>query len=339
MLSDREQDLAAKEQISARQQQSIAAPPGHVAEAGRGAHSQSFGTRLRRIVRRPQFWFGIAVLVPTIIYYFVFSFFPIARGLWLSVVDYDYIRRGDANFVGLENFRSILANPLLGVAVKNTVILGALEFFITLPLALLIASCLVNVRRGMQFYQAAIFLPVVVSLVAVSLLFKFLMDPDVGTFNKILRQLGLPTSRWLSSPSSALPTLAAIDIWKGLGGTVILLTGGLLNIPQELYDAARVDGVNEWQRFWHLTLPLLAHTLALVVVLGVIGSLQHYTAPAVLTQGGPGTSTLVYNMLIVQEGFNKFRFGTAAAAAVLQFAVIFILSMIQLKVLRPKWSY
>jgi ABC-type sugar transport system permease subunit len=300
---------------------------------------RSFSTRLRRTLRYPQFWFGLIVLLPTILYYCVFAFFPILRGLWLAVVDYDFITRQSSHFVGLDNFYSLSLNPLLLIAARNTVLLGALEFCVSLPLALAIATCLVNVRRGMQFYQSAIFLPVVVSLVAVSLLFRFLLDPDVGAFNSILRSLHLPTSRWLSSPSSALATLAAIDIWKGLGFGVVLLTAGMLNIPTELYDAARVDGVNEWQRFRYMTLPLLSHTLALVMVLGVIGSLQVYTSPTVLTQGGPGTSTLVYNMLIVQEGFTNFRFGVAAAAAVLQFAVIFVISVIQLKLLRPKWSY
>jgi len=301
--------------------------------------SQSFSAKLYRILHYPQFWFGLVVLAPTILYYIAFSFFPILRGLWLSVVDYDFITRATSHFVGLDNFYKLSLDPLLWIATRNTLLLGVMEFCVSLPLSLLIATCLVNLKRGMQLYQSAIFLPVVVSLVAVSLLFRFLLDPDVGAFNAFLRAMHLPTSRWLSSPSSALATLAAIDIWKGLGFGVVLLTAGMLNIPAELYDAARVDGVNEWQRFRYMTIPLLSHTLLLVVVLGVIGSLQVYTSPTVLTQGGPGTSTFVYNMLIVQTGFTNFRFGVAAAAALLQFVVIFVISVIQLKLLRPKWSY
>ncbi len=137
--------------------------------------------------------------------------------------------------------------------------------------------------------------------------------------------------------SDKLAGIIVPGLWSTFG--IFLMRQFMEGIPLELLDAARVDGVNEWQRFRYMTIPLLSHTLLLVVVLGVIGSLQVYTSPTVLTQGGPGTSTFVYNMLIVQTGFTNFRFGVAAAAALLQFVVIFVISMIQLKLLRPKWSY
>jgi ABC-type sugar transport system permease subunit len=306
---------------------------------GRTASAPGLGETLRRTLRRPQFWCGLAILGPTLLFYLLFAFFPIARGLWLAVVDYDFINRTSNGFVGVDNFRKLFLNPLLVIAMRNTVVLALLQFAVSLPLGLLVASCLVNVRRGRGLYQGAIFLPVVVSLVAIALLFRMLMDPDVGQFNTILRSLGLPTSQWLAGGESALPSIAAIDIWKGLGFLVVILSAGMLNIPHELYDAARVDGVNEWQRFRYLTLPLLGHTLALVMVLGMIGSLQVYTGPVVLTGGGPGNATYVYNMLIVAEAFGNFRFGIAAAAALLQFVLIFVISIVQLRLIRPKWSY
>jgi len=290
-------------------------------------------------VRRPQFWCGALILVPTFAWYVAFSYFPIARGLWLAVVDYDFLTRTSRGFVGLENFHQLLLNPLLFVALRNTAMLAAVQFAFMIPLGLLLATCLVNVRRWMQIYQAAIFLPVVVSLVAISLLFRFLMDPDVGTFNTLLSAIGLPTSKWLSSPDTALLTLAGIDVWKSLGFTTVLLTAGMLNISSELYDAARVDGVNEWQRFRYMTLPLLAHTLVLVMVLYAINSLQVYTSVYIMTSGGPGTATYVLNLLIVQEAFNNFRFGAAAAAACIQLVVIFVITVIQLRLISPKWSY
>ncbi len=288
---------AVSEAPAVRDNRSSLEPDRHFDTPAARRRSQSFSAKLYRILHYPQFWFGLVVLAPTILYYIAFSFFPILRGLWLSVVDYDFITRATSHFVGLDNFYKLSLDPLLWIATRNTLLLGVMEFCVSLPLSLLIATCLVNLKRGMQLYQSAIFLPVVVSLVAVSLLFRFLLDPDVGAFNAFLRAMHLPTSRWLSSPSSALATLAAIDIWKGLGFGVVLLTAG------------------------------------------VIGSLQVYTSPTVLTQGGPGTSTFVYNMLIVQTGFTNFRFGVAAAAALLQFVVIFVISVIQLKLLRPKWSY
>ncbi len=293
----------------------------------------------RRVLRRPQFWFGLAVLGPTFIWYTVFGYFPILRGLWLAVVDYDFVSRQLKGFSGLRNFNRLLLNPLIFTALTNTLLLAVLQFVCLLPLGMLLAMCLVNVKHGRSIYQPALFLPVVVSLVAISLLFLMLMDPQTGTFNQILDSLGIPTSMWLSSPDSALASVAGINVWKSLGFYVLLLTAGMLNIPTELHDAARVDGVNEWQRFWHITLPLMAHTLVLVVVLLAIGSLQEYTSVFVLTQGGPGTSTYVLNLLIVQEAFSNMRFGVAAAAAVIEFAFVFVISIAQIRLFRPNWSY
>lgn len=306
--------------------------------AGR-SRSFSLAADMRRTARRPQFWCGVVILVPTILWYAAFAYLPIARGLWLAVVDYDFLSHSSTGFVGLENFRKLFLTPLVFVALRNTAVLAAVQFAAMIPLGLLVATCLVNVRRGMRTYQAAIFLPVVVSLVAISLLFRVLMDPDIGVFNTVLATVGLPTSKWLSSPDSALLTLAGIDVWKSLGFTSILLTAGMLNIPAELYDAARVDGVNEGQRFWYITLPLLRHTLVMVMVLYAINSLQVYTSVYVMTGGGPGTATYVFNLLIVQEAFTNFRFGVAAAAACIQLAIIVVITFIQLKLITPKWSY
>lgn len=302
-------------------------------------HNPWTGANLRRVLRRPQFWFGTTMIVPTLVWYFLFAYFPIARGLWLAVVDYDFVSRTNKGFIGLTNFQKLLMDPLLFTAIGNSLKLGVLEFAVTLPLALFLASCIVNVKRGGGFYQAAIFLPVVVSLVAVSLLFLMIMDPQTGQLNQLLGVLGLPPSQWLSSNDTALSTVAAINIWKGMGFSVLLFVAGMLNIPTDMYDAARVDGVNEWQRFTKITLPLLGHTLVLVTVLLAIGALQEYTSVQVLTGGGPGTSTEVLNILIVQQAFSNMRFGVAAAASIVEFVLVFIVSIVQLKLLRPNWSY
>ncbi len=131
-----------------------------------------------------------------------------------------------------------------------------------------------------------------------------------------------------------------MDAWKGLGFHVVILTAGMLNIPEEMYDAAKVDGAGGWARFWHVTLPLLGHTLALVSVLIVMGGLQAFTQVIVLGQeGGPGTATYVLNLLVYNEAFESMRFGFATAAAFTLFVFIFAITVIQLKLLRPTWSY
>jgi len=295
--------------------------------------------KLGRIVRSPQFWFGFVVIVPTLLWYWFFAFRPIITAFRITVVKYRILDPTSSPFVGLGNFRQLFDDPLFLTSVRNTLTWTLLAFVMMLPLSMLISVCLANVRRGRNLYQGLIFLPVVVSLVAVSLLFRMLMDPEVGQLNQLLRSLNLPEPRWISDSATALPSSVGIGVWKGLGFYVVILTAGMLNIPKDLYDAALVDGANEWQRFWRVTLPLLGHTLMLITVLLAIGALQEFTLPFVLTGGGPGSSTYLYNMLIYEEAFVNIRLGIATAAALLQFAFILVISIAQIRLFRPTWSY
>lgn len=296
---------------------------------------------VKKTLRKPQFWFGFTMIVPLLIWYWIFSFWPIIQAFRMSTVAYKLLDPTNSPFVGIGNFLKISQHPLFLVSVKNTILWAVYSFIFHLPLAMLIAVFLSKVRQGRNVYQALIFVPVVVSLVAVSLLFKMLMDPEVGQLNKLLSGVGLPELQWLSSSSSALPTAVIIATWKGLGFYVVILTAGMMNIPSELYDAALVDGTNPWQQFWRITMPLMGHTILLITVLLAIGSLQEFTLPTVLfgSEGGPGNSTYLYNMLIYQEAFLDIRFGTATAASLLQFAFILAISILQIKLIRPSWSY
>jgi ABC-type sugar transport system permease subunit len=186
-----------------------------------------------------------------------------------------------------------------------------------------------------------VFLPVVVSLVAIAQLFYLLLNPGFGPVNRVLGALGLPQSRFLEGTESALYTVAGVDVWKSVGFYVVILAAGLLNVPQELYDAAKVDGAGPWQRFWRITLPLLAHTLALVCVLIAMQGLQVFTIVAVLPPrpGEPGTSTHVMNWLVYKEAFHRVRFGMATAAAFVLFLFVFAVTILQLRLIRPRWSY
>lgn len=283
--------------------------------------------------------FAIAVLVPTLIWYGLFVFGPIAQTLWISVNHYNLTDPASSRFVGLSNFEQLLSNPRFHTAVWNTIQWTLLAFAVMIPTALLISLCLVTVRRGRNLYQALIFLPVVVSLVAVALLFRILMDPEVGLLNRLLGSVGVTGFRWLSDSDTALPVLLGIAVWKSVGVHVVIITAGLLAIPDELYDAARVDGAGYWQTFSRITFPLLGNTLALVAVILSIGAIQEYTLPTIITEGGPGDSTFLLSMLVYEEAFLHIRFGTAAAAALLQFGVILVVSIGWLRLLRPRWSY
>lgn len=294
---------------------------------------------VRKVLRKPQFWFGVVWTMPILAWYAFFSYGPVLRAFSMTTLNYNIVNPELSPFVGLDNFRSLFANRLFWTGIRNTLLWALFCYAGLLPLALILSVGLSRLRRGRNTYQAIAFLPVVVSLPAVCLLFLMVLDPQIGPVNRLLESIGLPTSKFLTNSSSALPTAAAVGIWKSVGFHVVILTAGLMAIPEEFYDAARVDGANEWQRFWRVTLPLLSNTLLLETVIIAIGSLQEFGIPYVLTRGGPGDATLMYNLFLYNEAFTNMRFGTATGAALLQFAVILVISIGQIKLLRPKWSY
>jgi ABC-type sugar transport system permease subunit len=306
-------------------------------------HERTARQALRKTLHKPQFWFGLAILAPTFVWYAIFAFGPILRAFQLSTVNYQLLYPGSSPFVGFDNFNTIFADPDFFPSLGRSLMWTALMALFVLPLSLVVSVCLASIARGRQIYQAIIFMPVVISVIAVALLFSILLDPQNGLFDTVLSALHLPTSQFLDSSASALPTVVGIGAWKSLGFSVVILTAGLLNIPSDLDEAARIDGANDWQRFWRMTLPLLGHTLTLVAVLLVIGAVQEFTLPTVLfgasPNPGPDNSVLLLNMYIYREAFANLRFGTASAAALIEFALVLIFSLIQIRVLRPKWSY
>lgn len=298
---------------------------------------RGLGTAITKILRRPQFWFGFLILVPILAWYIVFSFGPLLRAFWMATVQYELLNPAESKFVGLKNFQQVFSYPLFWTAVKRTATFAVYVYVGTLPLAVFVSLCLVAVSRGRSFYQFVLYLPVVVSYVAIALLFRMLMDPQTGQFNQILTALGLPRSLWITGPNSALPSIAMIDIWKGLGFHVIIITAGLLGIPEEMYDAAKVDGAGSWHRFRFVTLPLLGNTLLLESVIMVMGTLQAFTNGAVI--GCAGDSCMWISQLVYTEAFTNMRFGFATASAFVLFVFILGLTVIQMRALKPDWQY
>jgi ABC-type sugar transport system permease subunit len=295
------------------------------------------GAAVTKTLHRPQFWFGLIVLVPILVWYAWFSFGPMLRAFWMATVRYNLMDPGSSPFIGLKNFQQVFSYPLFWTSVRQTIYFSITVYLGTLPLAVFVSMCLVSVARGRGFYQFVLYLPVVVSYVAIALLFRMLMDPQTGQFNQILAALGLPTSKWITGVNSALPSIAMIDVWKGLGFHVVIITAGLLGIPEEMYDAAKVDGANAWHRFRFVTFPLLGNTLLLESVIMVMGTLQAFTNGEVL--GCAGNSCFWISRLVYSEAFTNMRFGFATAAAFVLFVFILGLTLIQIKVLRPTWSY
>ncbi|MBX3012559.1 MAG: sugar ABC transporter permease [Caldilineaceae bacterium] len=301
------------------------------------ASQRSLGSALTKMLRRPQFWFGLMVLVPILAWYVLFAFGPLLRAFWMATVQYDLLNPAASKFVGLKNFEQVFSYPLFWTAVQRTVVFALYVYVGTLPLALFVSLCLVSVSRGRNFYQFVIYLPVVVSYVAIALLFRMLMDPQTGQFNQILTAIGLPRSQWITGPASALPSIAMIDIWKGLGFHVVIITAGLLSIPEEMYDAAKVDGAGAWHRFRYVTFPLLGNTLLLESVIMVMGTLQAFTNGEVI--GCAGDSCFWISRLVYTEAFTNMRFGFATASAFVLFIFILGLTVVQMRALKPDWQY
>jgi len=290
-----------------------------------------------RVLKRPQFWFGLTILAPMIVWYSLVSFWSVIQAFRIALIHYRLL--GPGRYVGLDNFRELFDDPLFGTALKNSVEWGAITVVIGIPLALAIALCLANVLHGRNLLQGLIFVPVVVPLLSTILIARYLFDPVSSPIDSLLSYLHLPTSGFITDANAALPSAALFGTWKGLGVTIVILTAGLLNIPTEMIEAARIDGAGDWARLRHITLPLVQPTINLVVILGVIGALQEFTIPQVLTGGGPADATLTLNLYIYNLAFQNFQFSLASSAALIEFAFTLVLTLMTLRLTRMQWSY
>jgi multiple sugar transport system permease protein len=205
-------------------------------------------------------------------------------------------------------------------------------------ISLILANILNQKIRGTTFYRTAYFLPVVSSSIAVALVWAWVFNPDFGLVNEILSTFGLPRLKWLASSTWALPAIVIVSVWRGLGPSTVIFLAGLQGIPEELYDAAKIDGANARQLFRHITIPMLSPTTFFVIVVSIIGSFQVFDLVFMMTQGGPGRATLVLVYYIYQHAFRWFGMGYAASIAFVLFIVIFVLTLIQLR-LSGRWVH
>lgn len=280
-------------------------------------------------IRRAAYFF----LAPALIPIFVFFFVPALAALVLSFTDFDIYSLGNleyARFVGLKNYRQLLDDPLFWKAMANTfyyvLVGGPLSIAASLGTALLLNSKLVRFR---SFFQTVYFAPVVTTLVAVAVVWRFLYHPRFGLLNYTLSVFGIAPIDWLGDPVWAMPAIILMSIWKNFGYNMIIFVAGLQNIPTQLYEAARMDGANTWQQFKNITLPMLAPTTVFVSIIAMIGNFQLFTEPYVMTQGGPVNSTLSIVLLMYQQGFRWWNLGYSAAIAFVLFGVILLGSLIQ----------
>ena len=300
----------------------------------RQALSEAEHRRLRRQTRLRREATGWAFLLPMFVFFVVFLLLPALGVFWWSMQE-GGLTTG-STFVGLDNFARLPQQVDAVAAVYNTFVFALLAIPTMLVLALCIALVLAKVQRGGSTYRFLIYFPVLVPGVVAALIWVFLTNIDFGFFNTLLRTLGLPGVTWLGA-GTALPVLAALDVWRFVGYWAIFFLAALIGLPQELYQAAELDGAGAWQRFRRLTLPLLRRVILFAVVVATIFGLQVFDTVLILTNGGPGTSTvtIVYRVWRYVFGTTD-RVGYGAAISVALLLAIVVLTIIQLRLLRNR---
>lgn len=277
---------------------------------------------------------GYVLVLPSLVHLALFFLIPLAFSLWLSFHDWRGLNTRNPPFVGLENYEFMLGDRRWWSALLNTLYYT----FVSVPLGMVVSlgiAMLMNLRiRGVYLLRAVFFVPVITSWVAVSVVWLWVLDGNIGLLNYGLSLIGIDGPDWLANPRTAMLALIIIATWKGAGFQMIIWLAGLQGIPKELYEAAVVDGASAWQRFRHVTLPLLAPTTFFLLITGVIGSFQVFTPVFVLTQGGPLGSTDVAVYRIYQRAFVNFDFGYASALAWVLFIFIFAATLVQLTYMR-----
>ncbi|EDY45729.1 carbohydrate ABC transporter permease [Streptomyces sp. SPB074] len=274
-------------------------------------------------------------LLPALFCFGYFAWWPVLKGLELSFQQTNLVDA--AQWVGLDNFRRVFEDPLVTTAVENTLLFAGLALVIGFPIPLALALQISTVRRLPGLYRYLVYLPVMLPPVVSVLLWKAFYDPDSGLFNAVLGLVGLGPYPWLQSTHTAMLSLVLEATWAGLGTATLIYLAALTRVPPELYEAAETDGAGIWRRAWHIALPQLRGTVLLLLLLQFIGTLQAFTEPFVMTDGGPQNATVTVLLLIYRYAFVDGDYGAASALSLLLAAALSLMSAVYLRATR-RWS-
>ena len=272
---------------------------------------------------------ALLFLTPGLALITLFFILPVIGGFLLSLTDFDLYSLGDAGntrVVGAANYTSLFNNPLFWRALTNTLYFSFVGGPITIAVALG-AALLLNAKlaRFKALFRTIYFAPVVTTIVGVAIVWKYVYHTRVGLLNRMLDAVGIQGPDWLGDPRWAMPALILLAVWRGFGYATVIFLAGLQNVPEELYEAARIDGANGWKQFRHVTVPQLGPTFVFVGIITAIGFLQVFAEPYVMTpDGGPLNSTLTIVMLMYREGFRWWNMGYAAGVAFILFALVLL---------------
>jgi len=281
-------------------------------------------------------WFGYIYGGPVIIAFLVFNLYPMVLGLYLSFTKWDIL--SPPTFIGLGNWADLFKDDLLLRAVLQTLYYAVVSVAGATALSIALALALNQRLKTIGFYRTFFFLPAVTSLVAIAMVWRWIYNTEFGVLNAFLGSLGINPVNWLGDPVLAMPAVILMSIWRSAGFNTVLFLAGLQGVPQEYYEAAEIDGASKWDRFVHITLPLISPTTFFVVVNGLIGSWQVFDQVYILTRGGPLLSTVTVVYLIYSNGFEWYKTGYAAAMAYGLFLIIIALTAIQFR-LQKRWVF
>ncbi|XEC93995.1 carbohydrate ABC transporter permease [Paenibacillus tarimensis] len=282
-------------------------------------------------------WYAVLFILPSFLLYTLFVIAPTLSSVYLSLTSWDGISP-EIRYIGLANFVEIWNSPRVHNALKNTLIITFALVILENAVALLLAMLVDQVKWFRNLFRSIFYFPVLISGIVMGFIWVIILNYNFGVINQLLDKVGLAAWKldWLGHPEIALVSIILSTVWKAAGYYMIIYLAGLQSIPQDLSEAASIDGANRWQQFRHITFPLLAGAMTVCLVLSMIGSLKIFDQIAVMTDGGPGFATETLTYIIYKVGFGELRQGFGTALAIVLFLLIMIISIIQIKFLRKR---
>jgi multiple sugar transport system permease protein len=266
---------------------------------------------------------GLAFLSPWLVGFLAFTLLPIVLSFYYSLCDYSLLQ--DPLFIGGENYRNLMADPVFWRSLRNTLYYAAMALPGGLLVSLGLAMLLNTKMPGQTVFRTIIFLPSLVPIVASSMLWLWLFNAKLGLINALLLKLGIDGPGWLTDPRWAMPALALMSLW-GVGHAVVIYIAGLQDVPRDLYEAAEIDGAGIWSRMWNVTLPMLSPVIFFNLIMAIIGTLQVFDIPYIMTQGGPARSTYFITMYLYDNAFLYLNMGYASAMAWIMLVIVLALT-------------
>ncbi|MDL2250591.1 sugar ABC transporter permease [Lachnospiraceae bacterium OttesenSCG-928-J05] len=277
---------------------------------------------------------GYGFLAPALILLIIFLIIPVCMVAYYGFTDYYLLTPDARQFVGLENFKRLFSDPIFIKSIWNTTKFVIWIIPTQLGAALGMALIVNKQRKGNMFFKVAFFAPVVMSLVVISILWLYLLNPNEGLINTLLSKIGIASQPFLTSPKQAMYTIVFVSAWQGAGYQMLLFLGGMQNIPGDVYEAAEIDGFTKFEQFWYITMPLLKPTAIFVLLTTLISAFKLIVQPMVMTQGGPMNSTMTMVYYIYQTGFTDRMAGYSSSIALIFTTMIGLITIVQRKLVK-----